>query len=177
MADKKVTQLTQVTAPANTDLLLLIDDPAGTPVSTKVEVEDLFGASNRVTMAAVDIEATGNVDFTATSFNVDATTTIVTNGVVINESGEDNDTRIESADSANAFFVDASTNRVGVLNNDPTDPLDVNGNSIRLRVGQTPASGNNTAVGWPVGRIAYDSQYLYVAANTTHILRAALSTF
>ena len=42
MADKKVTQLTALTAPANTDLLLVIDDPSGSPISKKIELEDIF---------------------------------------------------------------------------------------------------------------------------------------
>ena len=46
MADKKVTQLTALTAPANTDLLLIVDDPTGTPVSKKIELGDLFGETN-----------------------------------------------------------------------------------------------------------------------------------
>ena len=41
MADKKVTQLTALTAPANNDILLIVDDPSGTPVSKKITVEDL----------------------------------------------------------------------------------------------------------------------------------------
>ena len=47
MADKKVTQLTALTAPANTDLLLIVDDPTGTPVSKKIELGDLFGESSQ----------------------------------------------------------------------------------------------------------------------------------
>ena len=47
MADRKVTQLVDLTSPAAEDLLLVVDDPNGTPVSKKMTKKTLFGnASN-----------------------------------------------------------------------------------------------------------------------------------
>jgi hypothetical protein len=47
MADRKVTQLVELTSPAAEDLLLVVDDPNGTPVSKKMTKKTLFGnASN-----------------------------------------------------------------------------------------------------------------------------------
>lgn len=36
MASQKITELTAETSPADTDLVLLADDPAGTPTSKKI---------------------------------------------------------------------------------------------------------------------------------------------
>ena len=57
MADKKVTQLTALTAPAKGDLLLIIDDPAGSPVSKKITLGDLFGASAQTVFDDVNFSA------------------------------------------------------------------------------------------------------------------------
>jgi hypothetical protein len=43
MADRKVSQLPTLSLAAGEDLLLIIDDPAGTPVSKKIRVDDLLG--------------------------------------------------------------------------------------------------------------------------------------
>ena len=40
---KKVTELTALTAPAGEDLLLIVDDPSGTPTTKKITVSNLFG--------------------------------------------------------------------------------------------------------------------------------------
>jgi len=40
---KKVSELTALTAPAGEDLLLIVDDPSGTPITKKVTVSNLFG--------------------------------------------------------------------------------------------------------------------------------------
>jgi hypothetical protein len=44
MADKKVTQLPALVTPAAPDLLLIIDDPNGTPVTKKISLKTFFGA-------------------------------------------------------------------------------------------------------------------------------------
>ena len=54
---------------------------------------------------------------------------------------------------------------------------DFNNDEIRIRAKQTPANGNNIAQGWPVGTIAWDDNFIYVAANTTNIVRAQLNPF
>jgi hypothetical protein len=179
MADKKVTQLTALTAPANTDLLLIIDDPAGSPVSKKITVEDLFGKTTGVTVGAVNLTATGTAALVADTLTLSSTGTrlTVTQGVIINGSGADSDTRIASDNNANMVYVDASADAVGIGTNTPTEALDVNADAIRVRTAQTPASSNNTAVGWGVGTIAWDSSYLYIAVNATTIKRVPLDSF
>jgi hypothetical protein len=57
-----------------------------------------------------------------------------TRGVVINESGADSDTRIEGDTNPNLFFIDASTDRVGIGTNTPTKLLEVSGSNPNLRV-------------------------------------------
>jgi hypothetical protein len=51
-----------------------------------------------------------------------------TSGVTINEGGLDRDTRIEGDTDTNLFFADASTDRIGIGNNAPTQKLDITGN-------------------------------------------------
>lgn len=41
MADAKITQLTALTTPDNSDLLVIVDDPSGTPITKKITVSDL----------------------------------------------------------------------------------------------------------------------------------------
>lgn len=42
---KKVSELTALTSPAGEDLLLIVDDPSGTPITKKVTVSNLLGNS------------------------------------------------------------------------------------------------------------------------------------
>ena len=178
MADKKVTQLTALTAVANNDLLLIIDDALGSPISKKLNVEDLFGKTTALTVPTISLISTANTTLAANNFTIDATTNItLTRGVVINEDGADSDTRIASDNQSNMFYVDASADKIGILTNAPSEALDVNSDAVRLRTARTPASSNNTAVGWGVGTIAWDSSYLYVATSSSVIKRVALSSF
>jgi len=45
MADTKISALTELTAPADADLLAIVDDPAGTPISKKITRGNLFNAT------------------------------------------------------------------------------------------------------------------------------------
>lgn len=178
MADRKVSQLTALTTPANTDLLLIIDDPSGSPISKKISVEDLLGNSNQLVVTAMNVRATGDATYAANNITLDANTNItLTRGVVINEDGADSDTRIESDNDANMVFIDASTDRLGVKTNAPEETVDVNSDSIRVRTAKTPANSDNSTVAWPVGRIAWDANYIYVAVSSTVIKRASLVSF
>jgi hypothetical protein len=52
MADSKITQLTELATPANEDLLAIVDDPSGTPITKKVTVANvlsLAGGEKKVT--------------------------------------------------------------------------------------------------------------------------------
>lgn len=74
MADKKISQLTSLTTSASEDLLLIVDDPNGTPASKKITVKNFFGAvpSNTSFSGATFTvrgrhTATANANFTKTT--------------------------------------------------------------------------------------------------------------
>jgi hypothetical protein len=178
MADKKVTQLTALTVPTKEDVLLIIDDPLGSPISKKITVDNFFGATSALTVNAISITASGTTALGANTFTLTSNTqSTLTKGVSINSSGADSDTVIASDNQATMFYVDASADKIGIITNAPTEALDVNSDAVRLRTARTPASSNNTAVGWGVGTIAWDASYLYIATSSSVIKRVALSTF
>lgn len=178
MADKKVTQLTALTSPANNDLLLIIDDATGSPVSKKITLEDLLGTSNQLVVTTINVRSTADGTFAANNITLDANTNItLTRGTVINEDGADSDSRIESDNNPNMLYVDAGNDRIGVGTSSPTEILDINGDAIRIRTAQTPANSSLATNGWTLGTISWDENYIYVGANSTHIKRASLSSF
>jgi hypothetical protein len=64
--------------------------------------------------------------------------------------------------------------KVGVGTTTPTQPLDVNGNTIRLRQSRTPSSSSDSCA---QGEIAWDGSYIYVCVATNTWMRSALSSF
>jgi len=178
MADKKVTQLTASTVATKDDLLLIIDDPLGSPVSKKITVDNFFGATSALNVNAISIIASGTTSLGANNFTLTSNTqSILTRGVSINSTLADSDTKIASDNQTNMFYVDASADKIGIMTDAPTEALDINSDAIRIRTTQTPASSNNTAVGWGVGTISWDASYLYIAVNASTIKRVALSSF
>ena len=78
MADKKVTQLTALTSPNDEDLLLMVDDPNGTPVSKSITVKTFLGALPSNTAITGDLTVTANGSFTGS--NVNFTSNVVVTG-------------------------------------------------------------------------------------------------
>jgi hypothetical protein len=75
MADKKVTQLTALTTPTAPDLLLIVDDPNGTPVSKKITLKSLFGAVTSNTIFSANVTVSGNRAQFASNVNITKTLT------------------------------------------------------------------------------------------------------
>ena len=75
MADKKVTQLTALTTTAAPDLLMIVDDPNGTPVSKNITVKNFFGAVPSNTVFSANVTTTGNRVQLASNVNVTKTLT------------------------------------------------------------------------------------------------------
>ena len=77
MADRKVTQLPTLTTTASPDLLLIVDDPTGSPISKSVTVKNFFGAIPSNTSfngSTVTLRAR-----TTTTANVNVTKTLTAN--------------------------------------------------------------------------------------------------
>ena len=74
---------------------------------------------------------------------------------------------------SDALAIDSSGN-VGIGTTSPTELLDVNSDSFRLRSSQTPASASATGT---QGQICWDANYLYVCTATDTWKRAALATW
>ena len=57
MADKKVTALTSLTAPTSADLLMIIDNPSGTPVSKQITLKNLAGGMPNTAVSTLSVSA------------------------------------------------------------------------------------------------------------------------
>ena len=75
MADKKVSQLDSLTTTAAPDLLMIVDDPNGTPVSKKITIKNLFGAVPANTVFSANVTVSGNRVQLASNVNVTKTLT------------------------------------------------------------------------------------------------------
>jgi len=72
LADSKITQLTELTTPIATDMLVIVDDPAGTPITKKIQVGNMPGWIYPSDSRWV---GTANQPLTSTSWDGDAHST------------------------------------------------------------------------------------------------------
>ena len=196
MADKKVSALSAITNLSTDDLLLVVNDPAGTPESKKVTVGNLFGN------VAVTTTHKGVTTFTANTNHTGTTATFSANVMI---GGVNIKTEVDSKASNSymqSFAGSYTTNtdfqsyvantNVRVTNNETA--LNNAGNTFItstltvLSVANTaslivstkssdPATSNATTEGITAGTIFYSNTYLYVTTDSNTIKRVALSTF
>lgn len=88
MADKKITELTQLTNLKPGDLFVVVDSPAGTPITKKIAASDIFGngvsyVTNATYPAAVVLRSvlTANVNANTASANTLIAAEFVTNAL------------------------------------------------------------------------------------------------
>jgi len=86
LADKKLTALTELTAPVSTDIFYIVDDPGGTPLDRKVTGANLGKALTAIPNAT-DITASGTITdgaFSTTAGAVTGVTTLTVDNLTVN---------------------------------------------------------------------------------------------
>lgn len=66
MADRKITELASLAVPVGVDLLYIVDDPTGTPLSKKISLNTFFASVPANTAISGTLSATGNTAFNGT---------------------------------------------------------------------------------------------------------------
>jgi len=170
MADKKITELTALGAtPAGTDIIPMVDDPGGTPVTKKVTVTNLMGAApvqsvNSLT-GSVTIDA-GNLN----DFNFDGNSILGFDASINAQTGTTY--TLLSSDAGKVITLD---NASAITLTVPTG-LGANFNCtlVQLGAGQVTISGSGTTVSNRSGYTKIAGQYgiasLLSYADTTWIL-------
>jgi len=72
MADRKITELAALSAPTGKDLLYVVDDPSGTPVSKKLSLHDMFGSVPANTSITGTATVSGNTSLSGAKTTVAA---------------------------------------------------------------------------------------------------------
>ena len=65
MANKKITELTELTTPAGADIVAIVDDVAGTPTTKKVTVTNLMGQASASNLSSYDFNGNAISNFDA----------------------------------------------------------------------------------------------------------------
>jgi len=82
VADKKVSQLTALASSSAEDLVLIIDDPNGTPASKKITIKNFFGAIPSNTVFNARVRMTSNVTIVSSNTVIGANVNITGNALL-----------------------------------------------------------------------------------------------
>jgi hypothetical protein len=95
--------------------------------------------------------------------------------VVINDGSESlMDFRVESDNNTHMIYVDGANDKVGINTKSPSQILDIDGDTIRLRSQRTIPASNTFG---EAGEICYDANYIYICIATDTWKRIALSSW
>ena len=95
--------------------------------------------------------------------------------VVINDGSTSlMDFRVESDNNTHMIYVDGANDKVGINTKDPSQILDINGDTIRLRSQRTIPNANTFG---EAGEICYDQNYIYICIATDTWRRVAISSW
>ena len=188
MADraKKVSELTSLTAASGDDLLLIVDDPSGTPATKKITIDALFTGTPLSNGAFVTI----SVSNTATIENAEITTSNTDTATFANLSVTDTATfanaEITTSNTDIGTFANvAITNTLSSIN---TEITGISNNFITVTAGltltdqYTPSANPIPYIDLPFGdrppgNIFWDNNYLYIIYQNNHAKRIPLESF
>lgn len=192
MADKKVSELTAITNLSGDDLLLVVNDPLGTPASRKITVSNLFANVVPATTHKGVTTFVANTSFTGTTMTVSANLVLGGTNVLnaVNDRMQVANVNAMAANYllvANAeasyvkytdFSVQATAPIVNATTNANTPIIKVStATGIQGTVGSAPGSNNTTTESLTVGTIFFSNNYLYIATDATTIKRVPLEVF
>lgn len=205
MADKKVSELTALNKLSGDDLLLVVNDPAGTPQSRKISVGNVFGNVEVATTHRAAVTFTSNVVFTSTKVtstaNVAVTGDLSVNGysvltelnskqIASESASELANTNSAIADRLQVANADARFLRVdGVVGQNVSGTLSMSSSfaanvvsvtsntGLRLLISGTPSSNNPVTEGMSPGSIAFSNTHMYIAVDNNTIKRVPLENF
>ena len=80
MANKKITELTELTTPAGADILAIVDDVAGTATTKKVSVTNLMGQASASNLSSFDFFGNAISNFDASINDQTGTTYTLVSG-------------------------------------------------------------------------------------------------
>ena len=182
MANRKISDLTALTAPATGDLLPIVDisEAAAADKNKKITIEKLFqGIPGNVGIGTSSpgdkldvfgvIRATNTTDsnFYGTFSNPDGLTRIRAYGGGSSICFDLGTSEKARSDSSGRFLVGGSADSGGAL-------LQVFGDRIRVGTAKTPASASATGT---AGEICWDANYIYVCTATNTWKRTAIATW
>jgi len=204
MADKKVSELTAITNLSGDDLLLVVNDPSGTPASRKITVNNLFGNvvvstthkarttfNANVIIATNSVAATANVAITG-GLSVNSTAILpavqdrmqVANTTsLVNDRMQVANTTLLVNDRMQVANANALLDNPTLIGTTATTDLSTNtivviaNTGLRVSVSSAPSSNNPTTEGWTAGTVAFSNTYLYIAVDANTIKRVPLSVF
>ena len=104
MADKKVTQLTELTTTNDEDQLLIVDDPNGTPASKRINVKNFFSTVPANTSLTANVTVSGNKVLLASNLVTTKATTVNTMITTLKSNPSSNNTATESLSVGQMFF-------------------------------------------------------------------------
>lgn len=188
MADKKVSELSAITNLSGDDLLLVVNDPSGTPTSNKITVGNVF--------ANVAVQSTFKANTVFSGSRMTITANVIVNSTNVLDAIND---RIQVANAAtlaqvndrlqvsNAFLTFANSADPIFTGTATADTLNTNFMTIinpkgLLLVGggvttQVPATSNTASEDINVGTFWYSNNYLYIAVDGNTIKRVELESF
>jgi hypothetical protein len=157
MANRKISDLAALTAPATGDLLPIVDisEAAAADKNKKITYGELLASA-----------AVGSAAAPSFSFDGDSNTGIF---------NPETDTLAFAEGGVEAMRIDSSARvLVGTTSDSGGALFQVNGDRIRVSTAKTPASATATGT---TGEICWDASYIYVCTATNTWKRSAIATW
>ena len=162
MANKKITELTDLPSPAGADILAIVDDVAGTPTTKKVTVTNLMGQASASNLSSYDFNGNAISNFDASINDQTGTTYTLVAGdngkVVVLDNASAVTVTVPSGLGAgfNCSFVQKGAGQVSFDNNSGAT-------TINNRQSHTKINGQYGVA----SIVAYASDFFVLAGDTT----------